>query len=80
MNVVIADVDSDALSVAEAEIRANGAPVASKRTDVRSGEDVEALARFAADTFGRVNVLCNNAGSVSEAASGSRRCRTGSGC
>jgi NAD(P)-dependent dehydrogenase (short-subunit alcohol dehydrogenase family) len=62
MNVVIADVDPDALSAAEAEIRANGASVASKRTDVRSGEDVEALAKFAVDAFGGVNVLCNNAG------------------
>ena len=62
MKVVIADVDQEALAVAEAEMRANGASVASKRTDVRKGEDLEALARLAVDTFGGVNVLCNNAG------------------
>jgi NADP-dependent 3-hydroxy acid dehydrogenase YdfG len=62
MKVVIADVDPDALAAAEGEMRANGASVASKRTDVRNGDDLEALAQFAVDTFGGVNVLCNNAG------------------
>jgi NAD(P)-dependent dehydrogenase (short-subunit alcohol dehydrogenase family) len=62
MNVVTADVDPDALAAAEGEMRANGASVASKRTDVRNGDDLEALAEFAVDTFGGVNVLCNNAG------------------
>lgn len=62
MKVVIADVDPVALAAAEAEMRANGATVASMRTDVRNGEELEALARFTVDTFGGVNVLCNNAG------------------
>jgi NAD(P)-dependent dehydrogenase (short-subunit alcohol dehydrogenase family) len=62
MNVVTADVDPDALAAAEGEMRANGASVASKRTDVRNGDDLEALAEFAVDIFGGVNVLCNNAG------------------
>lgn len=62
MRVVIADVDPEALEIAEAEMRANGAAVASRRTDVRLGEDLEALATFTLDTFGGVNVLCNNAG------------------
>jgi NAD(P)-dependent dehydrogenase (short-subunit alcohol dehydrogenase family) len=62
MKVVLADVEESALSAAESEMRAAGATVASKRTDVSRGEDIEALARFAADTFGGVHVLCNNAG------------------
>ncbi|MBI5285659.1 MAG: SDR family NAD(P)-dependent oxidoreductase [Chloroflexi bacterium] len=62
MKVVLADVEASALATAESEMRAGGATVASKRTDVSRGEDVEALARFAADTFGAVHVLCNNAG------------------
>lgn len=62
MKVVIADVDAEALSSAEAEMRSQGAAVASKRTDVRSGDDLEALAKFTVDSFGGVNVLCNNAG------------------
>ena len=62
MNVVLADVEKKALARAESEMTAEGATVASKRTDVSQGEDVEALARFTIDTFGAVHVLCNNAG------------------
>ena len=62
MKVVLADVEQEALTRAEAEIRARGALVASKRTDVSRAEDIEALARFTIDTFGAVHVLCNNAG------------------
>jgi NAD(P)-dependent dehydrogenase (short-subunit alcohol dehydrogenase family) len=62
MKVVLADVEASVLAACEQEMRAAGATVASKRTDVSRGEDVEALARFAADAFGGVHVLCNNAG------------------
>jgi len=62
MKVVLADIEEGALARAESEMRAAGATVASKRTDVSQGEDVEALARFTVDTFGAVHVLCNNAG------------------
>ena len=62
MKVVLADIEEGALARAESEMRAAGGTVASKRTDVSQGEDVEALARFAVDTFGAVHVLCNNAG------------------
>ena len=62
MKVVLADVEESALAACEHEMRAAGATVASKRTDVSRGEDVEALARFAADAFGGVHVVCNNAG------------------
>src|SRR3989304_217073 len=62
MKVVLADIEEGALTRAESEMRATGATVASKRTDVSRGEDVEALARFTIDTFGAVHVVCNNAG------------------
>ena len=62
MKVVLADVEQEALSRAESELKAKGATVAVKRTDVSRGEDVEALAGFTIDTFGAVHVLCNNAG------------------
>lgn len=62
MKVVLADIEKDALAVAESEMRANSAEVASKVTDVSKGEDVEALARFAKEAFGGVHILCNNAG------------------
>jgi len=62
MKVVLADIEEGALAAAESEMRAAGATVASKRTDVSRGEDVDALARFAVDTFRAVHVVCNNAG------------------
>ena len=62
MKVVLADIEEGALATAESEMRAKGGTVASKRTDVSLGEDVEALARFTLDVFGAVHVVCNNAG------------------
>ncbi len=62
MKVVLADIEDGALAAVESEMKAKGATVASKRTDVSRGEDVDALARFAVDTFGAVHVVCNNAG------------------
>ncbi|MDO8614693.1 MAG: SDR family NAD(P)-dependent oxidoreductase [Dehalococcoidia bacterium] len=62
MKVVLADVEQQALDRAESEMKAKGATVASKRTDVSRGDDVEALAKFTVETFGGVHVLCNNAG------------------
>ena len=62
MKVVLADIEEGALAAAEGEMKAKGATVASKRTDVSRGEDVEALAGFTIDTFGAVHVMCNNAG------------------
>jgi short-subunit dehydrogenase len=62
MKVVLADIEQAALDRAAAEMKAKGAEVAEKRTDVSRAEDVEALAKFAVGTFGAVHVVCNNAG------------------
>ncbi len=62
MRVVLADVEEEALKQTQRELKANGAAVVARQTDVSRGEDVEALAKFAIDTFGAVHVLCNNAG------------------
>lgn len=62
MKVVLADIEQSALDKAVAEMKANGAEVAGKRTDVSKAEDVEALAKFTAGTFGAVHIVCNNAG------------------
>ncbi len=62
MKVVLADIEEGALRQAERDLKAAGAAVAARRTDVSRGEDLEALAKFAVDTFGAVHVLCNNAG------------------
>jgi NADP-dependent 3-hydroxy acid dehydrogenase YdfG len=62
MKIVLADVEEAALGRAQAELRDEGVEVAALRTDVSNEADVIGLAEFAFDTFGGVNVLCNNAG------------------
>src|SRR6185369_5485033 len=62
MNIVLADVESAALEKAAAEITATGAATLAVRTDVSKGAEVEALANAAVDRFGKVHIVCNNAG------------------
>src|SRR5512135_3008238 len=62
MNVVIGDIEAEPLAMAEAAIAAKGVKVLPKRTDVAKAEDVESLAETAYRQFGKVNILCNNAG------------------
>ncbi len=44
------------------EITANGGEAVYQVTDVTKNEEVEALVKFAVDTFGRIDVLLNSAG------------------
>jgi NAD(P)-dependent dehydrogenase (short-subunit alcohol dehydrogenase family) len=62
MKLVIGDFDTFALSKAQDDLAMAGAEVAGRSCDVSQLSDVEALADFAVDTYGAVNVLCNNAG------------------
>jgi NAD(P)-dependent dehydrogenase (short-subunit alcohol dehydrogenase family) len=62
MNVVVADIESEPLAMAEASIAAKGVKVMPVRTDVAKAADIAALADKSFERFGRVNVLCNNAG------------------
>jgi NAD(P)-dependent dehydrogenase (short-subunit alcohol dehydrogenase family) len=62
MRLVLADVEAGALEQAVAELRAGGASALGVPTDVSRAEQVEALAERAVGEFGRVDVLCNNAG------------------
>jgi NAD(P)-dependent dehydrogenase (short-subunit alcohol dehydrogenase family) len=62
MRVVLADVEEGPLRAAADELAANGAEVVAVRTDVTSAPSVQALADAAVDRFGRVHVVCNNAG------------------
>jgi NAD(P)-dependent dehydrogenase (short-subunit alcohol dehydrogenase family) len=59
MNVVIADVQQDALDRVRGELEAKGTKVLARRIDVSDGDAVEALA---AATFGATHLLFNNAG------------------
>jgi NAD(P)-dependent dehydrogenase (short-subunit alcohol dehydrogenase family) len=62
MKLVLADVQADALNTFTNELKASGASVVAMRCDVSKGDEVDALARLAMDTFGGVHLLFNNAG------------------
>ena len=62
MNVVMADVQQDALDVAAAEIAGMGAPVLAYRLDISKSDEVEALAAATMARFGAPNFVFNNAG------------------
>jgi NAD(P)-dependent dehydrogenase (short-subunit alcohol dehydrogenase family) len=62
LNVVMADVQADALDAAAAEIRGLGATVLEMRTDVAKAAEVEALAAAALARFGAPHFVFNNAG------------------
>jgi NAD(P)-dependent dehydrogenase (short-subunit alcohol dehydrogenase family) len=62
MSVVLADVEAAPLADAVAEVEASGAHALGVLTDVRSGDEVAALAATTLERFGRVDVLVNNAG------------------
>ncbi len=65
MNVVLADVEEEALAAAVAELEGRGHPVLGVGVDARSRESVGELARRATERFGHVHVLVNNAGVAS---------------
>ena len=62
MNVVMADVQAEALEAAAREIEAMGAPVLAFRLDVSKAAEVEALAAATVQRFGAPHFVFNNAG------------------
>ena len=62
MNVVMADVEAQALTVAAQHLDQGEGRVLAVTTDVGDAASVEVLAEAAYDRFGSVQVLCNNAG------------------
>jgi NAD(P)-dependent dehydrogenase (short-subunit alcohol dehydrogenase family) len=60
--VVVADVEVDALERVAESLRARGVEALAVATDVADAESVDALSRRTLERFGRVDVLCNNAG------------------
>ncbi|MEZ5704125.1 MAG: SDR family oxidoreductase [Burkholderiaceae bacterium] len=62
MNLVLVDVQQDALDKAEAEIKAMGAPVLARRVDVSDADQMAALAESVQTTFGAPHFVFNNAG------------------
>ena len=62
LRVVLADIEAPALEEARAELEKSGAEVLAVRTDVSSADAVQELAQRAHEAFGKVHILCNNAG------------------
>jgi NAD(P)-dependent dehydrogenase (short-subunit alcohol dehydrogenase family) len=62
MKVVLSDVEESALMQTSESLRGAGADVHAVRTDVADPAQIEALAKATLERFGKVHVLCNNAG------------------
>jgi NAD(P)-dependent dehydrogenase (short-subunit alcohol dehydrogenase family) len=60
--VVIADVDAAAGRALEESLRQAGRTALFVETDVRDASRIERLVAVASGTYGRIDVLCNNAG------------------
>jgi NAD(P)-dependent dehydrogenase (short-subunit alcohol dehydrogenase family) len=62
MNLVLVDVQKDALKAAHDELKAMGVRVMAKRVDVSSAQEMEALAQAVHAEFGAPHFVFNNAG------------------
>ncbi len=62
MQVMLADIDAEALERAEADLKERGARVSSIVCDVTKEKSVFDAAEATIDVFGKAHVLCNNAG------------------
>ena len=62
MNLVLADVQRDALDKAADEMRSAGAPVLAVRLDVSNAADMESLGQAVQERFGTPHLVFNNAG------------------
>ena len=62
MNLVLVDVQQDALDKAAAEMQAAGAPVLARKVDVSNAAQMEALAQAVLQRFGAPHLVFNNAG------------------
>ena len=62
MNLVLVDVQQDALDKATAELQAAGAQVLARKVDVSKAAEMEALGQAVLDKFGAPHFVFNNAG------------------
>jgi NAD(P)-dependent dehydrogenase (short-subunit alcohol dehydrogenase family) len=65
LHVVMSDVEQGRLEEAAKGLSSDGSRIATRRCDVASASDVDALADWVYAEFGAVHVLCNNAGVLS---------------
>jgi NAD(P)-dependent dehydrogenase (short-subunit alcohol dehydrogenase family) len=66
VDVMIADIREDAIAAAVDALADNPGRAVGVRADVRVDADVDALADATLERFGRVDLVCNNAGVVCE--------------
>ncbi|MBO6669598.1 SDR family NAD(P)-dependent oxidoreductase [Parvibaculum sp.] len=62
MNVMLADINEDDLAVAVTELKERQIKAAGVRCDVTERKSVERAAQETVDAFGKVHLVCNNAG------------------
>src|SRR5262245_25272076 len=62
MKVVIADIEQAALDKVQAEFRASNSQALTLKVDVTNRDAMEAAAKETERAFGKVHVVCNNAG------------------
>ncbi len=80
MKLVLADIEEAALLEVEKELRQAGTPVTAVKTDISRRASVFALAERAFEVFGRMHIVCNNAGCLAGSArSGKSPSKTGNG-
>ena len=65
MNVVLADIEADALNAAVSRLEQQERSVVGIEVNTMQRESIESLRDQAIDRFGNIHVLCNNAGVVS---------------
>lgn len=66
MKVVLADVEEQALQATVQELTQREFDVVGVRADVSRAESVQELAKRALDAYGKVHIVCNNAGVATE--------------
>jgi NAD(P)-dependent dehydrogenase (short-subunit alcohol dehydrogenase family) len=67
LDLVIGDVQEDALATATEQLKARGVDVLAVRLDVSKEAEVQGLAQQTLDHYGAVHVVCNNAGVAAKA-------------
>jgi NAD(P)-dependent dehydrogenase (short-subunit alcohol dehydrogenase family) len=67
LDIVLADIESAALTAADEKIAGHGVQTLAVVTDVSDEASVQALASVAVERFGAVHLVCNNAGVESSA-------------
>ena len=64
LHVVMSDIDEESLAESAARLAGRPGRVIGVRADVTAPDEVDGLARRTLSEFGRVDVVCNNAGTV----------------